>query len=310
MNISNYMKEQLPVFEGTESLDMIEWFKNNSNHINETILKHGGILIRGFEWSSVSEFNKVAQIVCPELLDYVYRSTPRTRLGGKIYTATEYPAERTIPQHNENAYSRSWPRKIIFGSVLVADTGGETPITDSRSIYNKIPKKIREDFEEKKVMYVRNYRPNVDLSWQEVFQTDKKEEVELYCHHNNIQYEWNVGSAELRTKQICQSILLHPDTKEKVWFNQAHLFHVSGLPENDKNYLIKEFGIEGLPRNSFYGDGSEIDVNDLNTIRQIYENEQIVFPWKRGDIMILDNILMTHGRMPFTGERKVVVAMG
>lgn len=310
MNISYYMNEKLPVFEGGENINMIEWFEENIPFINEYILNHGGILIRGLEWSAVSEFNKVAQIICPELSEYVYRSTPRTRLGGKIYTATEYPPEKTIPQHNENSYSRSWPKKIIFGSVLVADEGGETPITDSRVIYKKIPNRIRDIFEEKKVMYVRNYRPNVDLSWQEVFQTDKKEEVESYCHNNNIEYEWNVGSAELRTKQICQASLIHPDAKEKVWFNQAHLFHVSGLNENDRDYLIKEFGNEGIPRNSFYGDGTEIDIKDLDEIRKIYENEMILFPWKRGDIMILDNILMTHGRMPFKGERKVVVAMG
>ena len=111
------------------------------------------------------------QSLCPDLLDYVYRSTPRTKLGGKIYTATEYPADRIIPLHNENAYSKSWPQKIFFFSVIVASEGGETPIADSREVYKWIDPEIRHKFEKHRVMYTRNYSKGIDLSWQEVFQT-------------------------------------------------------------------------------------------------------------------------------------------
>ena len=83
------------------------------------MIKYNGVLLRNFGIYAVSEFNKVVQIICPNLLDYVYRSTPRTRLGDKIYTATEYPADRTIPLHNENSYTKAWPEKIFFFSVLI-----------------------------------------------------------------------------------------------------------------------------------------------------------------------------------------------
>src|SRR5690606_7153367 len=136
-------------------------------------------------------FNKVVQIICPNLLDYVYRSTPRTRLGGKIYTATEYPPDRIIPLHNENSYTKSWPHKIFFFSVIVAAEGGETPIASSRNVYKRIDNSIREKFETKGIMYVRNYTPGVDLSWQDVFQTEQKCEVDEFCKNNGIQAQWN-----------------------------------------------------------------------------------------------------------------------
>jgi len=41
-------------------------------------------------------------------------------LGGKIYTVTEYSADRTIALHNENSYSNLRPTKIFFFSVTVA----------------------------------------------------------------------------------------------------------------------------------------------------------------------------------------------
>lgn len=64
-------------------------------------------------------------------LEYTYRLTPRTKLGGKIYTATEYPADQFIPLHNENAYAETWTQKIMFFCVIQEKTGGETPIADS-----------------------------------------------------------------------------------------------------------------------------------------------------------------------------------
>ena len=296
--------------EAKKSINPIEWIQGNKKLTEQALLKQGGILLRGFEINSLSEFNKFSQIICPNLSDYVYRSTPRSKLGGKIYTATEYPADQSIPLHNENAYADSWPGRILFFCVIAAKEGGETPIADSRKVLKRINERIVKKFEDKGVLYVRNYSPGVDLSWQEVFQTADKKEVEEYCRNHSIKYTWNQEGPELTTKQICQATLIHPITKERVWFNQAHLFHVSSLKKDIAQTLRSELGEKDLPRNSFYGDGSPIEEEALDHIRETYEKEIIAFKWQRGDIMILDNILMAHGRKPYSGERKIAVAMG
>jgi hypothetical protein len=90
-----------------------------------------------------------------------------------------------------------------------------------------------------------------------------------------------IGNLELTTKQICQTTLKHPITGENVWFNQAHLFHISSLKEQDRQKLIGLLGNDKLPRNTYYGDGSEIEVDSLNIIRQAYEQERIEFIWKK-----------------------------
>jgi len=292
-----------------KTFNPFEWITENKSLLNNYLVKYGGILLRNFNISSISEFNRLVQSFSPDLLDYVYRSTPRTRLGGKIYTATEYPADRTIPLHNENAYSRSWPNKIFFFSVIVASEGGETPIADSRKVYKNIDSQIKNKFEEYGIMYTRNYTKGIDLDWQEVFQTEEKEEVEKYCKENEIEFEWKTGTPELTTRQTCQATLLHPVSREPVWFNQAHLFHISSLDEEARLSLIRELGEENIPRNASYGNGEPIESNVLDHIREIYAQQMIKFKWHRGDIMILDNILMAHGREPYTGERKVAVAM-
>jgi alpha-ketoglutarate-dependent taurine dioxygenase len=301
--------ESLLVIEPEVGLNVFEWVKENKNLLEKYLIKSDGVLLRNFGIYSVSEFNKIVQIICPTLLDYVYRSTPRTRLGGKIYTATEYPADRTIPLHNENSYTKSWPNKIFFFSVIVAPEGGETPIASSRNVYKRIDNSIKEKFEKTGIMYVRNYTPGVDLSWQDVFQTEQREEVDRFCKEHGIQVQWNNSGPELTTKQVCQASIKHPITDKPVWFNQAHLFHISALDESDRISLIRELGENNLPRNTFYGDGNPIELEALEHIREVYNEEKIKFKWQKGDIMILDNILTAHAREPFKGERKVAVAM-
>jgi alpha-ketoglutarate-dependent taurine dioxygenase len=300
----------LKVIESLDkNIDPLDWVEKNKSKLDKEILTHGGILLRNFNISSVSEFSRFAQFLCPNLLDYTYRSTPRTKLGNKIYTATEYPPHLEIPLHNENSYSLSWPQKIIFFSPLVAANGGETPVANSRKIYQKIDHSIKEKFERHDVLYVRNYHEGVDLSWEEVFQTTDPEEVNQYCEQNNINAFWNREHVPLKTHQICQATLRHPITNEQIWFNQAHLFHISALDQETRAVLIEKFGEKRLPRNAYYGDGSPIEIEALEHIRAIYEQEKIVFKWQKRDIMILDNLLMAHGRQPYQGERKVVVAL-
>lgn len=288
----------------------INWVITNKQMLDELLLEHGGVLLRNFKISSVSEFNKFSNALSSNLLDYIFRSSPRTKLGNKIYTSTEYPADRTIPLHNENSYTNAWPNKIMFFCAIAPTiSGGETPIADSRKVLQCIDSKIIAKFEQLGVQYVRNYIPGIDLSWQEVFQTDDKQQVEEYCKNNSIEFAWDSGVSELATKQTLQATLEHPVTKQKSWFNQAHLFHRSAISQEQQETMLNALGINMLPRNTYYGDGSEIEEDVLQNIRAAYAKCETAFAWQTGDILVLDNILMAHGRRPYQGDRKIVVSM-
>ena len=64
-----------------------------------------------------------------------------------------------------------------------------------------------------------------------------------------------------------------------------------------------------LPRNALYGDGAPIADAELDAVRAAIRSSTVSFPWQRGDILILDNMLVAHGRHAFSGERRIVVAM-
>jgi alpha-ketoglutarate-dependent taurine dioxygenase len=157
-------------------------------------------------------------------------------------------------------------------------------------------------------MYTRNYGEGVDLSWQEAFQTTDRALVEQYCRGAHTEFEWKDGD-RLKTRQVRQAVATHPRTGETVWFNHAHMFHISNVAPDVRAALLEQFRDEDLPRNAYYGDGTPIEASVLEEIRGIYQEEAVAFPWQAGDIMMLDNFLTSHGREPFVGPRRVVVAM-
>jgi hypothetical protein len=101
----------------------------------------------------------------------------------------------------------------------------------------------------------------------------------------------------------------HPISGDEVWFNQAHLWHVSALGERKQLALLRTMREDELPQHAFHGDGSPIDPSDLAAVRAAYAGCEIAFPWRAGDLLLLDNVLVAHGRRPFKGKRRLLTAM-
>jgi alpha-ketoglutarate-dependent taurine dioxygenase len=270
----------------------------------------GGVLLRDFAVPGVEAFQQFAAAFGHELLKYEFASTPRAAVhastGAGVYTSTEYPAHQSIPLHNEQSYTREWPMKIWFHCVTAAREGGATPIADCRAVLRRIPEHVRARFKAG-VLYVRNFG-EMDVPWQQVFNTGQRDAVEAFCARSGIQCEWKADGG-LRTRQLCQAIEIHPLTGEAVWFNQAHLFHISARSAEEREVLVDLYGIDNLPRNTFFADGSEITEEIIAEVRAALAAETVSFPWQPGDVLMLDNMLIAHARTPFSGPRRVIVAM-
>jgi alpha-ketoglutarate-dependent taurine dioxygenase len=291
-----------------EEVDLVQWAAKNQDSISRLLLKHGGVLFRGFSMESAIDFERFIRAISPELLEYRERSSPRQLVSGNIYTSTDYPADQSIFLHNENSYQHTWPLKIFFFCSAPALRDGETPIADCRKVYQRINAGTRERFIQKKIMYVRNFSDGIGLSWQTVFQTSDKAAVNEYCRQAGIEAEWREGN-RLRTRQIREAVARHPLTGEMLWFNHATFFHVSTLDPAIRQELASIFEPEDYPNNSYFGDGSQIESKLLDELRAAYRQETVTFAWQAGDILVLDNMLTAHGRAPFLGPRKVLVGM-
>ncbi|MCA1566187.1 MAG: TauD/TfdA family dioxygenase [Acidobacteria bacterium] len=298
----------LVVRSEVEGVNLAAWAANNREYVESQLLKYGAILFREFNVGTVEAFESFARAVSPELLDYRERAAPRKEIGRNVYTSTEYPADQHIPLHHEMSYSHNWPTKIWFYCAHPPEQGGATPIADDRRVFRRLDPRLKEKFIEKRVMYTRNYGEGVDLTWQDAFQTTDRARVEEYCRRAKTEFRWK-DQNRLHTRQVRQAIATHPRTGETVWFNHAHMFHISNMETAVREALLAEFADEDLPRNAYYGDGSPIEASVLDEIRGVYREAAVTFPWRQGDILMLDNFLASHGREPFTGARKIAVAM-
>jgi len=289
--------------------DLAEWARRTAGLVDTLLLEHRALLFRGFSVRDLADFERFVRTVSTgEPLEYRDRSTPRETRGARIYTSTIYPPDQTIHLHNEGTYWLKWAAKLFFCCLKTPERGGATPIADVRRVHDRIDPDVRRQFLERAMMLVRNYNDGFGLPWEEVFQTSDKGEVERYCRSNDIAFEWKSGD-RLRTKQVRPAIRHHPRTGEPVWFNHAAFFHVTSLPPDMARVLLDELGEEGLPYNTCFGDGGSIDESTIEHIRAAYLAEKVVFDWEEGDVMLLDNMSVAHGREPYAGEREVVVSM-
>jgi alpha-ketoglutarate-dependent taurine dioxygenase len=298
----------LLVVPGISDLNLAEWAGGHKALIEQQLLRHGAILFRGFHNQTVEHFSQFVRALTSELLDYRERAAARTQISSQIYTSTDYPPDQTIPLHHEMSYSHSWPTKIWFYCRQPAAGGGRTPIADDRKVFGMLSPAIKQLFLEKGVMYVKNYGDGLDLSWQEAFQTEDSAVVESYCREAMMTCEWRSDS-RLRTRAIRHVMVSHPKVGTTVWFNHAHMFHLSNLSAQVRAGLLAQFAEDEVPRNAFFGDGSPIADAMMDEVRETYNRARVGFDWQQGDILLLDNFLTSHGRDPFKGPREILVAM-
>ncbi|MEM9271367.1 MAG: TauD/TfdA family dioxygenase [Cyanobacteria bacterium P01_F01_bin.143] len=307
VNLENSSKQHISLE------NLISWYQNNQEMMEDKLLKHGAILFRGFSIDTGSKLKSfVDRIFKSQFLKYTDGTSPRSKIEDGIYTSTEFPAEYPISLHNELSYSYQWPNRLFFCCVTPAVEGGETPIADSRSILKNIDPQIVAEFNTKKIKYIRklNNGQGFGLSWQKAFETDDQAIVEDFCTRAKINYEWQKDGG-LRISEIRPAIAIHPQTQEQVWFNQADQFHPSTLPPDlyESLLLVFQGREEELSSNCCFGDDSAIEVSKLDAIRETIKQETVTFSWQKGDLLVLDNMLACHGRMPFVGPRKILVSM-
>lgn len=285
--------------------DLNDWIMGNRSDFEGILYKHGAILFRGFNINTVAKFEKISDLFDLDSLEYGFRSSPRFAVGKNVYTSTSYPKEFSINMHSEGSYVPSGhPRYIVFCCIHPAAKKGETPIADNRKVLRYLSEPTRAKFLEKGVRYLRNLNKETGLSWQEVFQTQNKDEVKAECEKTGIEFHWK-GEDNLELVWTKKAIWEHPKTGEPVWFNHASFFNKYTI-EKDYGAIEHE---DQLPNNTLFGDGTEISRAEVNEVIDAYKQATTEFLWRRGDVLFLDNMLSAHGRNPYEGKRKIITSM-
>jgi hypothetical protein len=244
-------------------------------------------------------------------MSYIDGNSPRIKLSGNVYTSTEFDKSQRITMHNELSYSAKWPNKLFFSCLQTAAAGGETLLADSRQILEKMDDSIVTAIRKKGIEYIRNLHggEGIGPSWQATFETEDRSVVEGYCRSYGIAFEWGEWGA-LRLIQSAKGIIRHRITGEEVWFNQIDQFHPCHLGEEMSETMNMLYGeAENFPMHVRFGDKTEITESFVREIMKTIDSVTVAPPWQRNELLIVDNELVSHGRNPYTGERKVLVSM-
>ena len=268
------------------------------------LLEHGAILFRGYALDGAADFEAAVAALGGESDGYVGGNSPRTRVLHDVFTATDYPASERISLHNELSYRPSWPRRLFFFSEMPALRGGQTPLARGGAVLRAMPRDIVDALRAKRVQYVRRFQPSLRMgkSWQATYDTDDRDRVDEIIRAQGSVAQWGADGA-LRVSTVCDAFAVHPRTGEEVWFNQAEQWHPSALAPALRAMLEPR---GQLAHHCEFGDGSPMGDAMLAQIRQVLEAHKLQFDWRKGDLLMLDNVLVMHGREPFSGSRRTL----
>jgi alpha-ketoglutarate-dependent taurine dioxygenase len=301
-------EDQMPLIvrPAIENVDLADWCAANAEELDGYLDRYGAVVFKGFGLSSAADFERAAAAISPELFAE-YGDLPQESTTERIYHSTPYPPDKMILFHNESSHLPQWPLRQFFFCMIPAADRGETPLLDCRRVYEALDPELRAEFAAKGLMYVRNFSEGIDVPWQEFFHTDDRAEVERICAEEGMQCEWTTNG--LRISQLSPAVVVHPRTGETVFFNQIQLHHVFCLDDQTRTALQQLFAQEDMPRNVYFGDGTPIPDDTVARLGELYEELCVEPPWQAGDMIVLDNMLVAHARRPFSGERKILVAM-
>jgi alpha-ketoglutarate-dependent taurine dioxygenase len=306
-----------------EPAAFLAWYREHRARIATLLDEFGAVLFRDFAIPDTTDFQRVIALDPPHAPGYIAGATPRKVIAGQVYESTRMPAPFKIGLHQEKAYMAQFPRLIAFYCKHAAEVGGETPLCDMREVTRRLDGAWLERFRTRGIMYRRNFYDAREASaspapsheyhrpWREAFETDDPARVEALCHERGLAFEW-LSDGSITVSHVGPATLRHPRTGAEVWFNQAATQHVNPRALGGLSYRVLQRKYErrvACPYEVRFGDGSPMSLEDLAPVYDALDAEERGFPWQPGDLLVVDNVLAAHGRMPFKGKREIQVAM-
>ncbi|ATZ23944.1 TauD/TfdA family dioxygenase [Streptomyces lavendulae] len=283
-------------------------YLSDTENVDRLLLAHKALVFRGFGLTA-DTVDRALDLILRNRLAYVHGNSPRTKVGDNLYTSTEYPQQFTISMHNELSYAESWPTRLAFFCQQAAETGGATPVVDGEAWLAALDPEVREAFAPG-VRYTQNLHDGMGLgkSWQDTFETHDRTVVEEYLRGTGADWDWRPDGG-LRVSLLRPATVRHPVTGAEVWFNQADQWHPASLGDEAAGALAQLLPPEELPQYVTFADGSPIPDAHVLQVRDRGLETAVDVDWNTGDLLLIDNVSVGHGRRPFTGARRILVAM-
>lgn len=273
------------------------------------LMKHGAVLLRGIPMGDAKEFQRFCELLGWPALVLGGGGTERSNLTTSVRTASNEPGTHTIEPHLDMAHNPEYPNRIAFFMLHgpPAGAGGETVLTDMRGVTRDLASDasgVAAEFEARGgVAYHKKLwsQEHVDHSftWQSRYFTDDKAEAEKKIRElgpsvTRVGWETTKTADTLVYENVEPAVHTHPVTGERLWFNGVHTNHRSYYelaPHIDTS--------DGAPMDTSYADGAPIADETIAAVRGAWWRNSVAMTLQTGDLVIVDNLLAGHGRMPW-----------
>ena len=298
-----------------------DWFHRQQDN-------YGALLFRGFEIETAAQFENILELLNVKLASkYHFGSSQRNRITDKVFTSSEAPGNLIIPPHNELNMVPVRPMCLAFFCQIEPTLYGETPIINTEKIFNELSPNLQHKFANTPQKFVRNV-PNHLLGI--VFEELSREEITKMLEDGEFYFEWKADGSlyfecsyipvfhHPRTGKLCFGLSTFDSFVTREWYRsiaQRYPFkeriYYNFLPS--KLYITLE-GIDKAQPKMYLvneeGNNTKMTEAEAKELGKAEWKNTVVFPWRKGDILVIDNLQVVHGRLNVQPPRKILTAFG
>ncbi|KAJ3113211.1 hypothetical protein HDU96_003645 [Phlyctochytrium bullatum] len=286
----------------------IAWAAANKDHLRSRLTTHGAILFRGFPILTPEAFSDFVEALGITPLPYVGGAAPRNTVYKDVHTTNESPPDQPIPFHHEMAQVPTYPKTLFFFCDVEPAQGGETPLCPSDVAVQRLAERNPQfvaNLEAKGVVYTRVIPETDDPSspigrgWVSTFQTKSRSDAERVAATLNVSLEW-LPNGDVRTvSPVLPAVKTYPATCRKVWFNSVVAAYLGW--RDSRNDPVKAVT---------YGDGAALEPEGIEAMTEVMKEVGVAVPWKKGDVVWIDNEQVLHARKEFVPPRRILAYLG
>lgn len=288
--------------------DLPGYMATNKAAIDAQLHAVGAVLFRGFNVPDANAFDAAVQGYGADNFAYAksLSNAVRVNVTPRVFTANEAPPDTSIYLHHEMAQTPIYPSKLFFYCEIAPDKGGATPICRSDLLLEQMAQETPQllaAFANKGVRYT-NVMPAANdsgsgqgRSWKSTLNAETIAEAEARLAALGYSHIWLDDGSLRATTPVLPAVRTLADGR-RTFFNQ----------------LIAAFRGWSDSRNTAhksvrFGDDMPITGADMEPVIAMSEALTHDLAWQAGDVALLDNYLVMHGRRPFGGKRRVLASL-
>ncbi|MEH2169912.1 MAG: TauD/TfdA family dioxygenase [Nostoc sp.] len=269
------------IVQEINNLDNVSILELDKEEIISLFKANGILLFRGFN-VNVDIFKEFTNLLSIDFINYAGGAFSRRVINGDetLLSVNDFKSE--IKLHGEMYYQQNIPLMLWFFCANPPLEDGETTVCDGKQFFHEISSSTKELFSKKKLKFTVRISQE---DWQKKYQTDDLNQLEEMCQKNNTLLTVN-NDKSILLEYISPAIIPSRCGKYQVFINSL-------LPTKQLSPKILNFE-----------DDSEIPEEVVSELNEIAEKITIEISWQKGDILMIDNTRILHGRRSFADDQR------